>query len=304
MPPPRRPGHGVITVLPLLLHLARPRAAGEMAASSRRLAARLRGLGSLSSSKDAAALNSLQPWRSLFRWARDEMPAEPTVPPRPAQRTCGDQQWMDEYRWAAASGCGSCGRLPPAAGGARRCLRSRALDTYTSPACLLCRCSWLEGGGAEVQRVLRQEARYADGWLRRIAALAERLHEQMLELVPEEQVRCWVHSKHAGSARHAWEVFQLRLDPAATRLWLHGSAAATPLLGAPVLLLGPPCQRSARTSLSRHPSLPHSPTHRSPPPSGWAATSTGCSSCQTRRTRATCGGRRGSWGRRQRWCLI
>lgn len=48
--------------------------------------------------------------------------------------------------------------------------------------------SWLEAGGTEVQRVLRAERRYAEGWLARSAALTEALHGEMLAEVPPAQV--------------------------------------------------------------------------------------------------------------------
>ena len=73
-------------------------------------------------------------------------------------------------------------RLPPASG------------PYTLPACppaclpTACCCSWLEAGGAAVQKVLQRERRYAEGWLQRSAPLAQRLEREMLGLVLTSQV--------------------------------------------------------------------------------------------------------------------
>ncbi len=157
-----------------------------MALVARRQASRLGRLVDLMSCNHRCDVSELQPCRQLFGWAAQRLPAEPSVPSRPAKRACGLQEWVDEYRcvlavrgkqqrmWFRRS------RLPPPARHLPACCAYLPL--------LLHHCSWLEGSGADVQRVLRQERRYAEGWLRRTAQLAEQLHEEMLELAPTEQV--------------------------------------------------------------------------------------------------------------------
>lgn len=156
-----------------------------MAVAARRQAGRLGRLVGLMHSGDNVCFDQMRPCRSLFRWATPRVPAEPSVPPRPAQRACGTQDWMDDYRCELARrGMQQC-----FAAAARRCRppKPEGLPSYAaSPASVPS--SWLEGSGAEVQRVLRQERRYAEGWLRRTAQLAEQLHGEMLELAPTEQV--------------------------------------------------------------------------------------------------------------------
>lgn len=114
--------------------------------------------------------------RSLFDWTASKSAAEPRAPPRPAQRTCGTKQWWDEYR-CDASCIPFCRRR-----------RHRRLPVQTARACR-CPRSWLEDGESpKVQRLLGQERRHAEGWLRWCAALAGQLHGEMLPLVPRSQV--------------------------------------------------------------------------------------------------------------------
>lgn len=157
-----------------------------MALAARQQAGRLGRLVGLMHSGDAACLDQVQPCRSLFRWATPRVPAEPSVPPRPAKRACGTQEWMDEYRCELATrGMQQC--FAAAATRRRRPPKPEGLLLHAAPPASV-PSSWLEGSGAEVQRVLRQERRHAEGWLCRTAQLAERLHGEMLELAPTEQV--------------------------------------------------------------------------------------------------------------------
>ena len=74
------------------------RTTGEMALAARRQAGRLGRLASVMGSGDVESSNELQPCRLLFGWAPQKLPAEPSVPARPAQRACGRQKWEEEYR--------------------------------------------------------------------------------------------------------------------------------------------------------------------------------------------------------------
>lgn len=60
------------------------------------------------------------------------------------------------------------------------------------------RCSWMERGGARLERHLAAEARYGAGMLRRSGGLRRRLLDEMLARLPSQQVLSWCRSPALG----------------------------------------------------------------------------------------------------------
>lgn len=144
----------------------------------------------------------------------------------------------------------------------------------------LFKCSWLEAGGPEVQRVLRAERQHAHAWLQRCAQRADKLRAAMLQEVPEAQV---------GGKLVAWELHLGTGSLTNCLVFCAGNrdqgklSTCAAMLGA-ILLLGvlesvPPLPCSSWYHLCRCPSL-----------SGWGPTNTMLNSCPAPRSRAICGG--------------